>query len=491
MFRTPLTLVLCAVSAMAAPAAAQIQPAQPEAAAHWRALAEGDLEAAHALLRDNHPGAVPEVRDDAFRANLDRALAEGRARVARVDSYAGYAATLNAFAVSMGDKHIWSRQAVRPSIYWWPGIVMSRRGGSWKVADDARGEGQHSLLGATLIGCDGRSADELGAERLGTYRAVWSIEAQRVQSAPYLLVDDGNPFLTRPAACEFEQGGVRSTVALNWSRIGPVSLTPHIQKGVNGGAAGFGVRRFAGGYWISIESLDDRARAVVDAVKAQAADMQAAPMVVLDLRGNGGGASSFGDEIAVALMGQRYVRGVQNDSGANDCAASWRATPGNLEGLRAFRREAGASLDPDTRAFLDQAEKSLESAMRAGRAFDNPVRVCPGVDGPEPAPADGRGSLMTGRMVILTDAACFSSCLLVTQEFRRLGALHVGDATDAATRYMEVREALLPSGISYASTLQKVAMAAPRQIGPFVPARPYQGDIADTAALEAWVAGLR
>lgn len=490
MVRAPLILTLAAALVGAVPAAAQIQPAKPEAAGHWRALAEMDLEAAYALVRDNHPAAVPVVGDDAFRANLDRAIAEGRARVARVDSYAGYAATLNAFAVSLGDKHIWSRQAVRPAIYHWTGLSIARRGGGWWVAGDARGGGQPSLLGAKLIGCDGRAADDLGAERLGTYRAVWSIEAQRVQVAPWLLIDDGNPFLTRPAACEFEAGGTRSTVTLTWSRIGPVGLTPHITKAVNIGAAGFGVRPFAGGYWIALESLDDRARAVVDAVKAQAADLRAAPLVVVDLRGNGGGSSSFGDEIAVALMGERYVRRVQVGGGA-DCGEAWRATPDNLEGLRAFQREAGANLDPRTRKFLDDAEASLQRALRDGKPFDGPVAACPGVDGPEPAPADGRGSTLAGRMVVLTDAACFSSCLLVTRQLRALGALHVGDATDAATRYMEVREALLPSGISYASTLQKVAMGAPRQIGPFVPSRLWDGAMTDTPGLEAWIAAMR
>lgn len=489
MVRMPLVLALCA-AALSAPAAAQIQPAQPQAAAHWRALAEGDLEAAYALVRDNHPAALAEVGDDAFRSALERAIADGRARAARVDSYAGYAATLNAFAVSLGDKHIWSRQAVRPATYFWTGLSIARRGGGWWVAEDSRG-GQPSLLGARLVGCDGRTADDLGQERIGTYRAVWSVEAQRVQNAPYLLIDDGNPFLTRPKACEFEVAGARQTVPLTWSRIGPVSLTPHVTKAINIGEAGFGVRQFAGGYWIALESLDDRARAVVDAVKAQAVEMRAAPMVVLDLRGNGGGASSYGDEIAQALTGDRYVRGVQRGTASASCAASWRATPGNLEGLRAFKREAGANLDPQTRRFIDDAERGIEGAIRAGKPFDAPIRACPGVDGPEPTPADGRGSLLTGRMVVLTDASCFSSCLLVVQQFRQLGALHIGDATDAATRYMEVREALLPSGISYASTLQKVAMAAPRQIGPFVPARAYEGDIADTAALEAWVAGLR
>jgi hypothetical protein len=89
--------------------------------------------------------------------------------------------------------------------------------------------------------------------------------------------------------------------------------------------------------------------------------------------------------------------------------------------------------------------------------------------------------------VLLTDNTCFSSCLIVTDMFRRLGALHVGQATDAATHYFEVREERLPSGLSYFSTLQAFSPATPAQLGPFTPEVGYDGDIADTAALEAWV----
>lgn len=34
----------------------------------WRQLARADLDAAHALILENHPGAVPELGDETFRA---------------------------------------------------------------------------------------------------------------------------------------------------------------------------------------------------------------------------------------------------------------------------------------------------------------------------------------------------------------------------------------------------------------------------------------
>lgn len=474
--------------ALAVPTAAA--PASPEAAAHWRALTEMDLEAAYALVRDNHPAAVAEVGDDAFRAALDRAIATGRERTARVDSYAGYAAVLNGFAVSLGDKHIWSRQIVRPAVYQWTGLAIARRGDSWRVAADARGGDQPSLLNARLVSCDGRTADELAEERLGGFRAVWSVEAQRIQTAPWILIDDGNPFLQRPKACTFDIGTGETTVQLEWRGAGPVTLSTQLAQAVRIGDAGFGVRKFAGGYWIGIRSLDDRARPVIEAARAQLADIRKAPMVVLDLRGNGGGNSAFTSELASLLMGDRYV-GRYRIALPNGCGETWRATAGNLEGIRTFIRENSAGLNADSRRYLADVEKGLAEAVNTGKPFDRPIAGCARPDAPEPAPGNGDGSLLNGRMIILTDNACFSSCLLAVQEFRRLGALHVGEATDAATRYMEVREIVLPSGLSYASTLQKVAFGAPSRIGPFTPARAFDGDIADTSALEAWVADLR
>jgi hypothetical protein len=93
---------------------------------------------------------------------------------------------------------------------------------------------------------------------------------------------------------------------------------------------------------------------------------------------------------------------------------------------------------------------------------------------------------MKGRLILLTDNVCFSACLSVTEAFRKLGAFHVGQTTDAATQYTAVREQYLP-GYSLFSTLQAIDPSSPYQAGPFEPQLAYDGDIADTAALETWV----
>jgi hypothetical protein len=59
--------------------------------------------------------------------------------------------------------------------------------------------------------------------------------------------------------------------------------------------------------------------------------------------------------------------------------------------------------------------------------------------------------------------------------------------TGTDTHYSEVREITLPSGFATFSTLMALMPDAPPHIEPFVPDLPYEGDIADTAALETWV----
>jgi hypothetical protein len=124
-------------------------------------------------------------------------------------------------------------------------------------------------------------------------------------------------------------------------------------------------------------------------------------------------------------------------------------------------------------------------ALAQGKTFSASIN-CP-VSPPQTLAASQPPSLMKGRLILLTDNLCFSSCLSVTEDFRTLGALHIGQTTDAATHFIDVREQYLPSGYSMFSTLQSVDSSSPLEVGPFEPSLTYDGDIADAAALEAWV----
>lgn len=447
------------------------------AAEAWRALTRADLEAAAGLIRDNHPGAVPALGDEAFLARLDTGHRIARDRIPAVDSYAGYTAVLGGFATAFGDEHVWSTPTLRGVRYRWTGLIMTRRGGDWVVA--LQDGDEDNLVGARLLSCDGEAAEAVAASRLA-FRVSAPVEAQLIAHGGFMFVDDGNPFLDAPDACVFETAGGPVEAALDWTPVETPRLAEALNAGAPAAGAGFGVRGEAGRWWVAIERLSDDAVPVIDAFEARSGEWRDSRTIVIDLRGNGGGDSRYGRRLTDLIYGPGHTAALLRGGAA--CAALWRASPGNAAHVRAFSARAR---DPQTARYYATLAEQIDQATAAGAPFHEPLPECAperASDVAAPPPA------YDGQVIVVTDHACFSSCLLMVRDLRVLGALHVGEATNAATRYMEVREITLPSGLSTFSTLQKVVIGEDADIGPFAPEHVFPGQMSDTAALDAWIA---
>ena len=462
------------------PLAAQ---AQDSSAANWRALTQVDVEAAHSLLSDNHPAATHTVNDPAFMAALKSAYADAHAHALKATNYPGYVATLGAFANAMGDGHIWSHPLYVPNIIQWVGIMTTKRGPNWVVASEDQNIVGEDIVGARIVSCDGVPVDDFARDTLGRYQRVWSVEAMRVLAAPRLLVDEGNPFVKRPSACVVEQNGSQRVIALHWKNISRATFVASI-KGVTG-KAGYGIRQVGQGYWISLETLGVQAQAVIDAAKAQQEQLRSAAYVVVDVRGNGGGDDDYGRKLVDILYGHDYAA-AHIGEGGNDaaCQPVWRASPENVKAVDAEAQVFAQTGETAGAKEYSEAVITMHKALQAHRELTgNPVCVPP-----QGMPvATNATSLIHGRVILLTDSVCFSSCINVAGFFRQLGATLVGQTTGADTHFSEVREITLPSGLSTFSTLQAIETDMPRAVGPYAPDMPYDSDISDTAALETWI----
>jgi hypothetical protein len=461
------------------PAAGQ----EPSAAA-WQQLTVADVEAARAIILRNHPGAAPAAGDSGFRLMLARAVEDARARAAEVTSYDGWLATLRAFAAAFSDPHISLQTRLSVTAVRWPGLVLGRQGSATVVMSRDSTDPDLPSTGARLVSCDGSDVERLSRERLGVYRGTWEIASQQVRNTRFLLVDDGNPFLPPITRCVFREGGAEREIALRWRTIAATALQERLREAAPVGRAGFGVRRVGEGWWIGLQSLSDRAKDVIDSVTAHLASLETAPWVVVDVRGNGGGNSAWGVRLANQLVGEGRVsnamRRAERDLTGPLCGTSWRASAAVEETLESYIRRQGPGTE-QWRRDLD----SVRAARAAGRDLGPMPRPCP------PRAAAAAEELppprMRGRLLLLTDHACFSSCLLLTGLFRLIGATQLGEATDFSTRYMEVRPLPLPSGLGTLATLQKVAFGAPARLGPFDPEIPFPGRMDDTPGLERWV----
>lgn len=472
-----------ALALWASPLTAQ-QSTAPERA--WNELARADVGAALHLIETNHPGSARELGDGNFQERLRVARANAGQRLPLVHDYFAYAAVMNGLANDFRDGHIWSNAILSPSRRIWAGLVMARRGGRWVVGAEDTSNPAQALKDAELVDCDDVPADRFARERTGTFHAHPDVEADLAGRAYTLLLDDQSPYVRRPVSCRFRlASGSVAKVDLRWRDITVRKLEALIGESLHRASAGMGVSQFAGGQWIALETLDNRANAVVDQVRARQAQLRAAAMVVLDLRGNSGGNSQYALDIARLLVGQARADAADRTIGGCD-GTYWRVSEGNAAALAKFADALPPERAPEWRA---QAE-ALQRAVTEKRAFSPDLPACAKEQRQVASAADKLPrSAMQGRLVLLTDRSCFSSCLIAANLFRKLGALHIGEATDMSTRYMEVREIVLPSGLRTFSTLQKVALGIP-DLGPYSPSVVYPGPLDENDKLKAWVAAL-
>jgi peptidase S41-like protein len=490
---TPFRRIRIPAAVFAAAVCAAPLSAQGTSAGAWRDLTLADVDAAYGIIARNHPAAAVAAGDSAFRQRLEsaRVAAQGRAR--EVASYEGWLATLRAFAVAFDDPHISLGTRLSLGTIRWPGFVVARRGDSTLVASRDTTDTDAPAPGAVLVTCDGVSADQYGRTRLGVFRGTWDVASQRVRTTPFLLVDDGNPFLPPARACVVRDGGREREIQLRWRNVGTTVLQERLRDASPVGSAGFELRRTGDGWWIGIQSLGGRVQDVLDSVNARVAELRAAPWVVVDVRGNGGGNSEWANRLAVLLVGQGRTAAAmsrgERELSSGFCGSSWRASADVEQTIEGYIRDMGPRLGESSTNQWRRELDSIRVARQQGRDLAPAPRACAPATQAAAVPALPE-ALMKGRLVLLTDHACFSSCLMLAALFRAIGALHVGEGTDFSTRYMEVRGFPLPSGLATFATLQKAGFGMPMRLGPFEPEMPYPGRIDDTRALEAWISSV-
>ena len=321
--------------------------------------------------------------------------------------------------------------------------------------------------------------------------------------APLLLQDEGDPEVQPPRACELRVPGEAAPrqVTLAYRDASPEKLWERTRAAGFGPPPEFGERAFgAGGRWVSIPAFwapqGEQTLAALRKLVADAPTWRDAPVLVLDVRGNTGGSSVWGDNILKGLYGEPLFKArVEEDPAARAQYVDWRVSRGNLDHV-AFLVDYVSREQGQDAPFVGTLQR-LRQGMQGALARKQPFFHLP-----EEAPGEGSGagsppaappppSPVKGRVFLLTDGRCASACLDFMDSALALGVTHVGLPTSADSVYMEVRGETLPSGAAKLGIPVKVYRGRPRGHNvPYVPRYRYDGDMADTAALERWVLGL-
>ena len=460
----------------------------------WRGLYLKDLAAARDTIAADHPGMV-DAENPAFARAMEAAFAEASAAAPLVKGYDSYRVALTRFANRFQDEHLsitFSRpfESVREA-----GVYTLYEGGEFVVEEvDARyGAGGEGLRGARLVGCDGTEARELFRGRVLSWRGRESVEADWHKLAPLLFVDYGPPAQTAvPSSCRFRAGGRTLTLQLKWGAAASKDVAERVARLTSPGERALGLERLEGGrvLWANVptfgvdgEEQVKRMRALVESLGEELKLNKTWRLLVFDLRGNSGGSSVWGGQLAAAVFGAGWAE--KTEAWLNDGVyTEWRVSEGNVAALRGIVRQqeqrhgAGSEGVKYFRAFADSMAEALkrgkpligEAKRRAGRARPSPSKV-------------------PGKVVLLTSASCFSACLDFLDTMRlHPSAVQAGQTTGVDTVYMENWGKPLPGGVARVNYPMKVYRNRRRANNEaYAPHAPYAGRIGDTEKVRAWV----
>jgi Peptidase family S41 len=441
-----------------------------EQAPDWRALAIADVKAAYIETRDNHPGMFDPKNPD-FPKLLDRARAEALKLASRTRNAAGFEASLTRFRAVLNDGHAGAYAALpdafSPQIKW-PGFVAAWRGNAMYVFKSEPGG---PPVGAQIMSCDKQPVRTLVERNYFRFANGREIPGEWWSGARRLFVDDGNPFVTLPKTCLFRHTGNDQRRTLRWSAV-PSYYQAWKNGSANGDVLPIGMtERAPGMFWYALPDFqpDDTGTVAYKKLYADTAanreNLLKARAIVLDLRFNQGGSSTWAKMLAKQLWGEARVDRALKDYFAKT-QTWWRPTAGNLIAVKEFIPLLEQQGDPDSATMVKMFLPMFEAAVARGDKY----LVEPDIPEADVATkADSVAELKTPVYVIVP-GQCASACLDAVDYFKRFpNTKLIGAPSSADSTYMEVRNPKLPSGMAYAIIPMKMYVDRPRSKGVFYP----------------------
>jgi hypothetical protein len=469
--------MLGAAAAAAGPDASA--PAVPD----WAATARQDLRFAAEAIQTRHAGAVAGM--PSVTLPLAAGLRAGLPEADAVRSEQDYLRLMRRFIAGFGDPH--TAIDLHLAVRGWTGVVLDQTG------DPAAG--QYRVVWSEPnwptplppVGSMAQMCDE-----------VWTGTYLQLQVAPFM---DRSPEYASASGTLAQQ--VMFDLGLGWTPTQCVFMLPDGRRkryalplrGVPGEVAKAHLDAIRPRYraaarpvgltmlapdkrWVGMPDFDGaRSGAAYEALYPQLAALPQSGWVIFDLRGNGGGDSTWGTRALAALYGAPYAAQVNVAGGASKYQVADAETASLLKHYIAAPEYAASKAESET------ALASIEAAMRAGQKMAL-VEGKPGA-GADPVLAPRpRGP----RLAAVIDRNCFSSCMNFLQQLRAAGdTVVLGEATIGYSPFGEINRHPLPSGRGALFIPSALFATATATREPFVPDYPFAGSMTDEQALQNWV----
>jgi hypothetical protein len=247
---------------------------------------------------------------------------------------------------------------------------------------------------------------------------------------------------------------------LKWRLIRDDAFKPMLNAARGNGEGKLKIQKIGSVWLLSIPTFNfnteediAEAKAFVADLDGRAPELRQGP-VVFDMRGNGGGASSYAEDVVKAIWGKDWNDYLLSQF---DDTVDWRASPKNLEALEQNVKRSTAQGHADAVEYYSKAAESMKMALAKKEPYarsDMPTK-------PLPMPSTNP---MHGKAYLFTDVGCASSCLYFADLLLRIpNVTQIGFPTYADTNYIDNTQEDLPSGLAYLSYSLKVYQHRPRK----------------------------
>jgi len=446
----------------------------------WAAAARRDIAFAGATMAAAHAGVAGG--DPSVVVSLETGMRLGLAEAEQVRDELGYRRLMMRFIAGFGDPH--TGIDVKQSIRGWAGMLVDRVDGRYRVAWSE--PGWPSALppaGAIVDSCDG----------------VWFGTYLKTQVAPFVSdsVEYPSTFSTlaraamldrglgsAPKACVFTLAdGSRRSYTLSMQAATEPDAQARLQaaqRKVRAAATPAGMRALgAGKTWVGMPSFSGKQDGpAYAALYPKLAALPKSGWVVFDLRGNGGGDSSWGTRALAALFGEAYAQQLAQSGGLEKYMVA------NATSAEVLKRYIAA---PEFAASKAENEADL-AKVEAAIARGEKLALVSGEAGAAARPVALLARPHGPRIAALIDRNCFSSCMNFLQQIHTIAdSVVLGEATIGYSPFGETMVAPLPSGQGRLFIPTALYKTTQPTRAPFLPDVPYTGDMADDALLTRWV----
>ena len=456
--------------------------AAPCFAADWSAVAQADMRFAIDKVRSSHAGSVSGQID--VTAPLEAGARSGMLEAAAAKTEQDYKRALVRFISGFGDPHTGIQIGLKTTA--WTGIVLDHVDGKFRVVwSEPNWPQPLPPRGAIVQSCDNVWIGTYLKSNVAPF-SNHSLEYPTTLSelARVAMFDTGLGWTPKQCAVEQADGATRQydlPLRAVAGGIGDAHIDA-VRKSYKAKAKPVGLYPLAADkQWVGMPNFNGAISGdAYTALYPQLAALKQTKWIVFDLRGNGGGDSSWGTRALQALYGEAYGEQLGNTAAYVKSLIADQAT------IDQYRQYASKKEFAASKAEFDGVILKLETSLANGEALAR-VEYTSKEDAAALA-AKVRRRPGGPRVAAVIDRGCFSSCMNFVQQISSMAdTVLLGEPTVGYSPYGEIGQYKRPGGQGaiYVPSAIYTAFQATRE--PFVPTLRYDGNMADDEQLMKWV----